>query len=342
MLTCIKPCQCINHSLENFVQCFSCSHSLDSSKRTFSGSSLDTEMGNGKHAPLTPPIHKVMFEKCPRTPRSMSQLRSVKSGLCSSLDQGLDKPPQSQILSNKSKRIYKSEESAIDEKHLSLPRETSSDETLDDTVFVNDDPRVGKRGYQLLAELGDMAIEILTPVSISKPKNVSDTTDDSDSAKQRSSNSISSCEMALSGSQNDIVASPNDSGAGVNSTNGEYISSGDAKTREFRVSSVSNESDTKSVSSNGSSANPCGSYDKDKSQETLTEVGQKECSAVSKNSVYSEDTLSNSCASLDDKPSYNYDRKDERTAIGAASSYPDNYNSGMAGLTLRGYDSDGR
>ena len=305
-------------------------------------------MGNGKHnAPLTPPIQKVMFEKCPRTPRSMNQLKSVKSGLCSSLDQGLDKPPQSLMLSNQSKRIYKSEESAIDEKHLSLPRDTSSDETLDDTVFENISASIGRptEGYVKNSNNRDIEsdIEILIPVSVSKAKNSSDNNEDSSNSKQRSSNSISSCEMALSNSQNEIDDSPSEKCASKSSTNGECFSMVvDENLRISQTLSNKNETDSKSLSSNESSANAYELYNKEKSQETLTEIREKEGSVVSRNSVRSEDTLSNSYASLDDKASYRWDRNATGTNVAAACSYPETWRSGMAALTSRGYDSDGR
>lgn len=300
-------------------------------------------MGNGKHsnAPLTPPIQKATFEKYPRAPKSTSQLRNVKTSLGSSLDQGLDKPSNLLVLSSRSKRICKSEESAIDAKHFTLPRETSSEETLDDPIFENE------RFVKVTnLDVIERDIEIITPVSVSKKKTLSDTTEDSASSKQRSSNSISSCEMALSGSQNDIEEnSPNSSSSNVEqSINGDLISTDNsADLNKTRLSLVNNETDSKSLSSSESTANAYLLYDRDKSQETLTELGQKECNLLSKISINSEDTLSNSCASLDDKQSCNYDyKKNLPIDVCGASSYPENRVSDMAGLALRGYESDGK
>ncbi len=49
----------------------------------------------------------------------------------------------------------------------------------------------------------------MIPTSVSKARNVADSLESSVSARDRSSNSISSCEMALS-SQNDVDESLND------------------------------------------------------------------------------------------------------------------------------------
>ncbi|XP_015171627.1 PREDICTED: UV radiation resistance associated protein isoform X1 [Polistes dominula] len=189
---------------------------LDNSKRTFSTSSLDTEVGNGKqNVPLTPPIQKIIFEKCHRSSRSMGQLKSIKSSLGSSLDQGLDKPVQPLVLGSQSKRICKSEESAIDDRTLMLARNrssTSSNETLNCTVLnntittnVSDDFLQNNDCVTI-----DSNIEITIPTSVSKSVNVTDSLEGSVSIRDRSSNSISSCEMALSGSQNDGDESPNE------------------------------------------------------------------------------------------------------------------------------------
>lgn len=189
---------------------------LDSSKRTFSGSSLDAEVTTIK--PLTPPIQKILFEKCHRTTRSMSQLKTSKVLLGASLDQGLDKPIQSLNLNIQSKRICKSEESAIDSTTLTLPRDTSSvssNETLNETIFQNISSADRGNGCQHFflkfpnENYVENSIEISIPTSISKPKTNSDN-DESSTARQRSSNSISSCEMALSCSQIDGEESSND------------------------------------------------------------------------------------------------------------------------------------
>ncbi|XP_012059407.1 PREDICTED: UV radiation resistance-associated gene protein [Atta cephalotes] len=190
---------------------------LDDSKRTFSTSSLDTESGNGKqNPPLTPPLQKIIFEKCHRSSRSMSQLKNIKSSLGSSLDQGLDKPVQSPALGNQSKRICKSEESAIDNKTLVLAKDRlsiSSNETLNSAILNNID-NITLKHKENFIEISDKVvvesnIEIMIPTSVSKARNVADSLESSVSARDRSSNSISSCEMALS-SQNDVDESLND------------------------------------------------------------------------------------------------------------------------------------
>ncbi|XP_033214847.1 UV radiation resistance-associated gene protein isoform X3 [Belonocnema kinseyi] len=186
---------------------------LDSSKRTFSVSSLDAEIPNNKL--LTPPLEKILFEKCHRTTASMSQLKASKTTLGSSLDQGLDKPIQSLNLNSQSKRICKSAESAIDYTTLTLPRDTSSissNETLNETVFKNlrDRNSSHQTSFSKFMDEGFMEnnIEITIPTSVSKPKTNSNN-EESSTMRQRSSNSISSCEMALSNSQFDGEESSN-------------------------------------------------------------------------------------------------------------------------------------
>ncbi|OXU25616.1 hypothetical protein TSAR_010175 [Trichomalopsis sarcophagae] len=194
-------------------------HSLDRSKRTFSGSSLDVDSGNNKsNIPLTPPTNKVLFEKCHRTTRSMSHFKDSKVLLGSSLDQGLNQPVmQTRFLNSQSKRICKSEESAIDNTAFSLPRNVcsiSSDETLNDAIFdktrdvmnrvqsnYNNDPTNN-------VTLVESDIEIMVPMSVSKPKVHSDKIGNP-ATRQRSSNSVSSCEMALSSSLVDGEESSN-------------------------------------------------------------------------------------------------------------------------------------
>lgn len=206
---------------------------LDNSKRTFSTSSLDTDIGNGKpNVPLTPPMQKIIFEKCHRTSRSMGQLKSIKSTLGSSLDQGLDKPVQPLVLGSQSKRICKSEESAIDDRALMLARNISSNssyETLNCSILnstmntnTNDDFLQNNDG-----DIVESNIEITIPISVSKSANITDSLENSVSIRDRSSNSISSCEMALSISQNDEDESPNERNMIKKGENDQNISSND-------------------------------------------------------------------------------------------------------------------
>lgn len=203
---------------------------MDNSKRTFSTSSLDTEVGNGKqNVPLTPPIQKIIFEKCHRSSRSMGQLKSIKSSLGSSLDQGLDKPVQPLVLGSQSKRICKSEESAIDDRTLMLARNmsgNSSNETLNCTTLTNTiNANVSDFLQNNDSVTIDSNIEITIPTSVSKSANITDSLEGSVSIRDRSSNSISSCEMALSSSQNDGDESPNDKHTIKKGENDQNISS---------------------------------------------------------------------------------------------------------------------
>lgn len=152
--------------------------SLDQSKRTYSGSSLDTE-ATKKEMPL---IQKLLFERGHRPSRSTSQLKNSKL-FGSSLDQGLDKPIPN--LDSHSKRICKSEESAIDDTAaLNLARGGSSLSSHDD-VFQRD------------CKSKNLAhIEILHPTSVSEQAAMTPIVPST--RLQTSSNSISSCEMALS------------------------------------------------------------------------------------------------------------------------------------------------
>ncbi|XP_076175811.1 UV-resistance associated gene isoform X2 [Ptiloglossa arizonensis] len=181
---------------------------LDNSKRTYSISSLDIEVGNDKqNVPLTPPIQKIIFEKCHRSSRSMSQLKSIKSSLGFSLDQGLDKPVQSLVLGSQSKRICKSEESAIDNKTLVLVKDrssNSSNETLNNAILSNISGTNVEDSTQVNNESAiESNIEIMIPTSVFKSTNAADSLEGSVSIRNRSSNSVSSCEMALNSSQNE-------------------------------------------------------------------------------------------------------------------------------------------
>lgn len=170
----------------------------------------------------------------------MSQLKTSKVLLGASLDQGLDKPIQSPDLNIQSKRICKSEESAIDSTTLTLPRDASSvssNETLNETIFQNIPDKSNDCQNFFLKFPNDNfmenSIEINLPTSVSKPKTNSDN-DENSTARQRSSNSISSCEMALSSSQID----------GEESSNGTSTKHSD----QFELNSVNKETEIMSQS----------------------------------------------------------------------------------------------
>ncbi|XP_012260852.2 uncharacterized protein LOC105688841 [Athalia rosae] len=194
---------------------------LEGTKRTFSGSSLDTDNSNSiKYKPPAPPplpvispFENIIFEKCHKQTRSIGRSKSIRCSLGSSLDQGLNNQEQLSALSNKTKRICKSAERAIDDTRLSLPNNTTvegSDQTLNHSpMFESNYSQNGFQGKNHSpknASLVDVLtsiesdIEITVPVSVSKRKGTSgsDLVEScSDGTRHRSSNSISSCEMAL-------------------------------------------------------------------------------------------------------------------------------------------------
>lgn len=290
---------------------------MDDSKRTFSTSSLDTESGNSKQNPsFTPPLQKIIFEKCHRSSRSMSQLRNIKSSLGSSLDQGLDKPVQSLALGNQSKRICKSEESAIDNKTLVLAKDrssNSSNETLNNAILNNID-NITLKDKDDFVESSDKIviennIEIMIPTSISKARN---SLESSVSARDRSSNSISSCEMALSSSQNDVNESSNgnhiikrervddnvflidDNLRNVKDAIDSALKSSEYNKRhDFRNVSQSHDMSNTIVSEQNSSVH---------GQDSLTETA-----------IYSRERFVKSCSSLDDVCIYEESEQKQRT-----------------------------
>lgn len=87
----------------------------------------------------------------------------------------------------------------MDDKNLMIiPPQTScegsSDETLNETILFNDAKLTTNSHGEKTAV--DEIIEIMIPVSVTKPKNSIGSLE-SAAYRQRSSNSISSCEMAL-------------------------------------------------------------------------------------------------------------------------------------------------
>ncbi|KAF7394039.1 hypothetical protein HZH68_010858 [Vespula germanica] len=298
---------------------------LDNSKRTFSTSSLDTEVGNGKqNVPLTPPIQKIIFEKCHRSSRSMGQLKSIKSSLGSSLDQGLDKPVQPLVLGSQSKRICKSEESAIDDRTLMLARNrsgNSSNETLNCTdlnntisVNVSDDFLQNNDSVTI-----DSNIEITIPTSVSKSANVTDSLEGSVSIRDRSSNSISSCEMALSNSQNEGDESPNDKSTIKKGENEQNISSNhdNVKNIEDSAENTLKNGDHTDMShlENNTSENYCTHY-YDQNDHNCDVLEQSPFMISS-----CKERVAKSCLSLDDIIGCTYDETEKKERTNSICSY---------------------
>ncbi|XP_076387065.1 UV-resistance associated gene isoform X2 [Megachile rotundata] len=280
---------------------------LDNSKRTYSTSSLDIEIGNGKQS-ITPPIQKIIFEKCHRSSRSMSQLKNIKSSLGSSLDQGLDKPVQSLVLGSQSKRICKSEESAIDNKTLVLAKDrssNSSNETLNNEIGNN--------------------IEIMIPTSVSKSTNVTDSFEGSVSVRDRSSNSISSCEMALNSSQNEDDSS-NDNNAIKKDETPESIS----VTNEI-LKNVNDVIDN--ALKNGKhneDYNSGNEVSQDSDNSTMTTSKQnydlyEQTAIATETKTYNKEYFAKSCLSLDDIMSSTYEESEQKQRTSSICSYPEEY-----------------
>lgn len=316
---------------------------LDNSKRTYSTSSLDIEVGNSKQS-ITPPIRKIIFEKCHRSSRSMCQLKSIKSSLGSSLDQGLDKPVQSLVLGSRSKRICKSEESAIDDKTLVLVKDrssNSSNETLNNAILNNitnieDNSQVNNE-----SEI-ESNIEIMIPTSVSKSTNVTDSFEGSVSVRDRSSNSISSCEMALTSSQN---------GDDVSNDNNVIRKDETIESVSFVNDILINISDVDNTSKNGR-------HDKDYNLENEvpedcdklqmippndTSFSDHEYSSVATEpSMCSKEHFTKSCLSLDDIMSCAYEETEKKQRTNSICSYPEEYLSSKYLTSRKRYNSESK
>lgn len=319
---------------------------MDNSKRTYSTSSLDIEVGNSKQS-VTPPIQKIIFEKCHRSSRSMSQLKSIKSSLGSSLDQGLDKPVQSLVLSSQSKRICKSEESAIDNKTLVLVKDrssNSSNETLNNAILNNMSGTNIEDSTQVNNESTiENNIEIMIPTSVSKSTtNVTDSFEGSVSVRDRSSNSISSCEMALNNSQN-----------GDDSSNDNNILK---KNETKEPNSVINEVliNINNVVDN-SLKNGKHNEDYNLENEVLQDydnlkmsTSEKSCSdheytpVATETSTYSKEHYAKSCLSLDDIMSCAYEETEKKERTSSICSYPEDYLSSKYLMTRKRYNSESK
>ncbi|XP_012530702.2 UV radiation resistance-associated protein isoform X2 [Monomorium pharaonis] len=295
---------------------------LDDSKRTFSTSSLDTESGNGKqNPPLTPPLQKIIFEKCHRSSRSMSQLKNIKSSLGSSLDQGLDKPVQLPMLSSQSKRICKSEESAIDNKTLVLAKDrssiNSSNETLNSAIMNNID-NITLKNEDDFVEVNDKIIiesniEIMIPTSVSKARNVADSLESSVNARDRSSNSISSCEMALSSSQNDVDESSNGNHVIKRERVDDSVFLVDDNLKNIKVAVDSALKNGECSKIHNSKNNVSQSYDMNNTIVSEQNSSVLEQDLLTETVAYNKERFVKSCSSLDDVCTYEEPEQKQRT-----------------------------
>ncbi|XP_074098660.1 UV-resistance associated gene [Cotesia typhae] len=287
------------------------SQSLDNSKRTFSGSSLDTDNSNGKqhNISLTPPFQKIIIDKelkLHRPMRTMSQLKNSKTTLGSSLDQGLDKPSVALVLGTETKRICKSEESAIDDKTISLFRDRLSNSSEENVFMGEKGRRFNKESLSTPGTI-ETDIEITIPTSICcNPKY-----DDSNS-RQRSSNSISSCEMALSSSTTDVDRRSNNPGDKVNG--GEYpslvevleatlmrsVNNSLTHQHNYQQYRRADDEHSNSAMSSDSSSSALEKTENERSQETLTYLNDKKSVNGSVGDINSSETLSSSVVSLVD------------------------------------------
>ncbi|KAL6422229.1 hypothetical protein ACFW04_010911 [Cataglyphis niger] len=312
---------------------------LDHSKRTFSTSSLDTEGGNGKqNPPLTPPLQKIIFEKCHRSSRSMSQLKNIKSSLGSSLDQGLDKPVQSSTLDNQSKRICKSEESAIDNKALVLAKDrssNSSNETLNSAILNNiDNITLKENNFVEISNkiIIESNIEITIPTSVSKARNVADSLESSASARDRSSNSISSCEMALSSSQNDVEDNCNDNHAKERTDDNVFSIDDSLRNVKDAVDSVLRNGEHKEYNSKNDV-----SQNYDTSSSTIMSEQNSIQNSLMETAIYNREDFVKSCLSLDNMCTYEQSEQKQRT--NSICSYPEEYIRNVAIQQKHSFDS---
>jgi len=278
---------------------------------------LDTEGGSSKQNPsLTPPLQKIIFEKCHRSSRSMSQLRNIKSSLGSSLDQGLDKPIQSFTLGSQSKRICKSEESAIDNKILVPAKDgssNSSNETLSSAILNNIENLTLKAKDNFVSDkiAIESTIEIMIPTSVSKARNVADSLESSVSARDRSSNSISSCEMALCSSQIDIDESSNDNCVvKKEGTDDNTFSIDESLRKDVTDNELKNDEYTKEHNPGNDI-----SQNYDTSSTTVSEQSNSvhEQSPLTETAIYSRERFAKSCLSLDDAYDYSESEQKQRT-----------------------------
>ncbi|CAK9818679.1 UV radiation resistance-associated gene protein [Anthophora plagiata] len=334
-------------NLATFINIKPSQSHLDNSKRTYSTSSLDIEIGNNKQS-ITPPIQKIIFEKCYRSSRSMSQLKSIKSSLGSSLDQGLDKPVQSLVLGSQSKRICKSEESAIDNKALVLAKDrssNSSNETLNNAILSNISSTNIENSSQISNEVAiESNIEIMIPTSVSKRTNVTDTFEGSVSVRDRSSNSISSCEMALNSSQNGDDSSIDNNITKRNETRGSISTTNEVLINVNHV--IDNALKAGKHNEDYLSENEM-SQDCDSPRqivipgETSYDVNEH-TAAATETSAYNKEHFAKSCLSLNDIMSCTYDETEKKQRTSSICSYPEEYLSSKDITSQKRYNSDSK
>lgn len=245
------------------------------------------------------------------------------------MDQGLDKPVQSSCaLGRQSKRICKSEESAIDNKTLVLAKDrssNSSNETLNSAILNNIDDLTLKDKDNFV-EISNKVIiesniEIMIPTSVSKVRNVPDSLESSVSARDRSSNSISSCEMALGSSQNDVDESTNDSNIARREETDDSVFSMDDTLRNVKdaIDSALKNSEHSKEHHSGNDI----SQNYDTSSTTVSEQNSSsihEQSPLAETAIYSREYFTKSCLSLDDMCTYESEGKQRTKSI---CSYPE-------------------
>ncbi|XP_050479899.1 UV radiation resistance-associated protein isoform X1 [Bombus huntii] len=315
---------------------------LDNSKRTYSTSSLDIEVGNSKQS-ITPPMQKIIFEKCHRSSRSMSQLKSIKSSLGSSLDQGLDKPVQSLVLGSQSKRICKSEESAIDNKTLVLVKDrssNSSNETLNNAI-LNNITNVENCSEGNNETAIENNIEIMIPTSVSKSTNITDNFDSPVNIRDRSSNSISSCEMALTSSQN-----------GDDSSNDNNIIKKDEARESISIINeiLININDVDNTLKNGKHSEDYNleneaPQDRDNLKMAASDKSSsnhEHMPVTTETSTYRKEHFTKSCLSLDDIISCAYEETEKKERTSSICSYPEEYLSSKYLASRKRYNSESK
>ncbi|XP_043260871.1 UV radiation resistance-associated protein [Colletes gigas] len=316
---------------------------LDNSKRTYSISSLDIEVGNGKqNIPLTPPIQKIIFEKCHRASRSMNQLKSIKSSLGSSLDQGLDKPVQPLVLGSQSKRICKSEDSAIDNKTLVLAKDRSSNsssETLNNAILSN----ISDKNVELSTKVNneiviESNIEIMVPTSVSTSINAIDNLEGTASIRDRSSNSISSCEMALTNSQNGDDNS-NDNNTIKKDETEEFISITNEilkNVNDVIDNALKNGKHSEDYNSENEVPQDCDNSRMADSERNYN-IHERSAGAI-ETSAYNKEHLATSCLSLDDIMLCTYEDTKKKQRTSSICSYPEEYPSSKNTVSQKQYN----